>query len=679
MRIPKIVKWFLFIISISIVQCAWAQISFQTEYMKITLDKRGQAVTFTDAMTRTELLYKSDTVPFIRIKYNGQICFPSSVDFDSAHGVIRFGFLENHINISIQVTRKEHYLVFEVIQVIPEKKIDQLIWGSFPLQISEMIGEIIGVVRNNKIAVGLQVMNPKTLGGYPLYDEGSDPSRGNTATKTSWGSQLQAYSLDRSKPRTISVWWDQFPNMPVPPIPEETIVGSMISLFVCPADQILRLISEIEVNERLPHPLIDGSWSKQSTQAGRSYLIADFSEETIDELLGYTQRANLMTLYHMNPWRSWGHYEIDTIQFPHGVEGMKTCVVKAKRMGIRIGAHTLTNFINTHDPYVSPIPDQRLARTGCSRLIRNAKADATEIYVENPVIFNNEKANWLHTVMIGTELITYKNVTLKPPYKLLDCKRGAFGTHPTSHKASEEVSKLMDHPYKVFFPDMNLMQEIARNLAMRFNETGLEQMDFDGFEGCLSTGQGDYAIELFAKTFYDNLNHSVINGTSMSKPFYWHINTYCNWGEPWYGGFRESMQEYRMSNQSLFDRNYLPHMLGWYLLTDSTSLPDIEWMLARAAGYDAGFAIATSLEALRTNPNTTALLDAIREWELCRRDHAFSEEIKEILKDPSREFHLSKVHTVVYDLYPVIKVENPNLDQPIPRLGEPIRIIIPVR
>ena len=46
MRIPKIVKWFLFIISISIVQCAWAQISFQTEYMKITLDKRGQAVTF---------------------------------------------------------------------------------------------------------------------------------------------------------------------------------------------------------------------------------------------------------------------------------------------------------------------------------------------------------------------------------------------------------------------------------------------------------------------------------------------------------------------------------------------------------------------------------------------------------------------------------------------------------
>jgi len=56
----------------------------------------------------------------------------------------------------------------------------------------------------------------------------------------------------------------------------------MISLFFCPADQILRLISEIEVNERLPHPLIDGSWSKQSTQAGRSYFIADFSEETID-------------------------------------------------------------------------------------------------------------------------------------------------------------------------------------------------------------------------------------------------------------------------------------------------------------------------------------------------------------------------------------------------------------
>ena len=129
----------------------------------------------------------------------------------------------------------------------------------------------------------------------------------------------------------------------------------------------------------------------------------------------------------------------------------------------------------------------------------------------------------------------------------------------------------MDHSYNVFFPNLELQLEIAENLAKRFNETGLEQMDFDGHEGCLSSGQGDYAIELFAKTFYDHLDHTVLNGSSNSEPFYWHINTFCNWGEPWYGGFKESMQEYRINNQLLFDRNFMPHMLGWYLLTKNTS------------------------------------------------------------------------------------------------------------
>ena len=165
-------------------------------------------------------------------------------------------------------------------------------------------------------------------------------------------------------------------------------------------------------------------------------------------------------------------------------------------------------------------------------------------------------------------------------------------------------------------------------------------MDFDGHEGCASTGQGDYSYELFPKDFYDNLDHTVINGTSNSKHFYWHINSYCNWGEPWYEGFRESMQEYRIKNQSLFERNYLPNMLGWYLLTETTSLSDMEWMLARAAGFNAGFALATSMEAIRKNQELGPILDAIREWETARRARAFSPDHRSQLKDPKNEFHL---------------------------------------
>ena len=156
---------------------------------------------------------------------------------------------------------------------------------------------------------------------------------------------------------------------------------------------------------------------------------------------------------------------------------------------------------------------------------------------------------------------------------------------------------------------------------------------------------------MFAKTFLDNLDHTVINGTSRSKSYYWHINTYCNWGEPWYSGFRESMQQYRINNQGLFDRNYLPNMLGWYLLTETTSLADIEWMLARGAGYNAGYALATDIDAVNNNSDIEIIMDAIREWEKLRHSRAFSNKLIEKLKDPSNEFHLEKIYEYNYNLY----------------------------
>jgi len=258
----------------------------------------------------------------------------------------------------------------------------------------------------------------------------------------------------------------------------------------------------------------------------------------------------------------------------------------------------------------------------------------------------------LHTVVIDQELVRYRAVSATPPWMLVDCERGAFGTRAATHRTGAAVGKLLDHPYKVFYPTIDMQDEIARNLATWFNATGVSHMDFDGHEGGLGTGQGDYAIERFAKVFYDTLDHPVLNGTSNSEPFYWHINTYCNWGEPWYGGFRESMQEYRLQNQALFERNFIPHMLGWYRLTSATSLPEMEWMLARAAGHNAGFAMSTTLSELRTNAETGILLDAIREWETARRAGAFSAALRERLKNPALEFHLAPVGGGTWDLYP---------------------------
>jgi hypothetical protein len=112
------------------------------------------------------------------------------------------------------------------------------------------------------------------------------------------------------------------------------------------------------------------------------------------------------------------------------------------------------------------------------------------------------------------------------------------------------------------------------------------------------------------------------------------------------------MQEYRIQNQGLFERNYLPNMLGWYLLTPATTLSDMEWMLARAAGFNAGFALATSMDAIRNNSELGPILDAIREWETARRSGVFTQAQRALMKDPKNEFHLEAAGNGAWRLSP---------------------------
>lgn len=647
------------------------QVEYATAEFRLAIDPRGTVTAMFDRVNMKEYLAPGKPAPFLSVIRKGAVELPSRA-VAAAPGMVTLEFAGGEIAIDVAVSATPTHLTFEIVRVSPTAAIDGVIWGPYPTSISRTVGEIVGVVRDERFAIGIQALTPKTIGSYPDSAEGFDMSRGRAAEPRPWGSVLQCYSLDRTRPRTANVWLGNFPNMPIPPIPGETVVGSKIAMFGCPEPDALDRIGAIEIAEGLPHPMVGGVWYKKSPEEGRSYLIADFDDQTIDTLLACTKRAGLMTLYHMQPFASWGHYQINPKLFPGGAAGMRACVEKGKKLGIRIGAHTLTTFIQTHDPYVTPIPDPRLARTGSSLLAASVDSASREIPVASPEYFANEKANWLHAAVVGQEIIRYRTVSPEQPWTLLDCQRGAFGTKPSAHTKGADIGKLLDHPYEVFFPNFDLQREIAHNLAGTFNQTGLSQMDFDGHEGCASTGQGDYAYGLFPQDFVDSLDHVVINGTSNSKHFYWHINSYCNWGEPWYEGFRESMQEYRIQNQALFERNYLPNMLGWYLLTETTTLSDIEWMLARAAGFNAGFALATGMDAVRRNPDLGLILDAIREWESARRGGAFSTAQRTLLKDPRTEFHLQAVGRTQWDLFPYHASQDYRHDKAVRQPGEPV-------
>jgi hypothetical protein len=618
---------------------ARGEIFFQTKQLRMLLDERGHVVELLDRNNGTNYVAAAHTAPLLTAYLADGRRTPESVNWQADSNRLTFGYGQSKVVIGIS----EHptHLGFEVLEATPEGTIERIQWGPVATTLSNHISEVVGVVRNSDFAIGLLGLNVKTLGGWADDSEGRDTSRGRAAAGNDWGSTLQAYSFDRSMPRRVDAWGGHFPNMPVPPIEGETLVGSRIAVFGGPAEQALQQIGEIALSEGLPRPIYQGVWSRLNPELGRSYLIAEFSESNIDTMIGYAQKGNFLSLYHPNPFSSWGHYQPSQRYFPSGESGLKNCVDRATQAGLLLGVHTLTNFIQTGDAYVTPSPDTRLAKTGSSRLVGQVSADATTLEVESPEYFDNQQANWLRTVMVNGELIRYGRVSQSPPWQLVDCQRGAFGSRAAEHAEGSEVAKLMDHPYRVFLADHELQREIAIRLADLFNRTGLNHLDFDGHEGCWASGQGDYGIEMFAQVFYDHVNHFVHNGTSNSQPFYWHINTCCNWGEPWYGGFRSSMAEYRINNQALLERNWMPKMLGWFQFTSETSLADIEWLMARSAGYDSGFALVASEKVFGQNPLTDELLERIRVWESLRMAGAFSAEQKEAMRDSEREFHLT--------------------------------------
>lgn len=621
---------------------SWAQISFTADELLLKIDNAGQVTHLGNLRTNANYLSKDTTCFLLSLVVDGKNLSPAQVTYQNATGKLALRFNEG-FTVDVVVSKKKSHLVFEIVKAEPAKKIEAVIWGPYPTVVSSIVGEVIGVVRQKDLALGLQVLNIKTLGGAMPNQEGSTFSRGLAAVNRPWGSSLQAYSINRDRERTVDAWNGAVKNMKVDPLKGETIVGSKIALFSCPEPSTLDRIEEIELAEGLPHPTMNGVWFKKSPYFSRSYMISSFSEQNVDSMIGYTKKAGLMSLYHSGPFESWGHFVLDKLQFPNGWQSMKASNDKAKAAGILLGVHILSNFINTNDPYVTPVPDKRLSVTGTTKIVNSIDANTTEVVVESPDIFRQLNYDALHSVRIGDEIIRYKEVSNSFPFTLLDCQRGAFGTVPAAHEKGTEAGKLFDHAYKVFFPNIDMQREVARKFADFINVTGLQHFDFDGHEGGLASGHGDYALELFAKDVLDNVKHEFICGTSNSKTYYWHMGSTYNWGEPWYGGFRESMQQYRIDNQALFERNFMPHMLGWYLMTENTTMEEMEWMLARASGYSAGFAMVANPAALRNNPNSDTLLAAINHWETARHRNLFSPEQRERLKDTKKEFHLGRM------------------------------------
>ncbi|HTN08727.1 hypothetical protein [Agriterribacter sp.] len=657
--VKKMIISGLLIISVNLL---FAQQKFSSGALSVSIDGKGNITSMESLPAGKNLAPRDSTGVLLQLVKEGKRYKPLAAVFTK--NTIALHYPDKQM-AKISVTSKKAFLRFELIEI--SKEADAVIWGPFNTSLAGTIGNTVGVVRSSAFAIGMLALNTKTTGGELVNDEGAVYERGTTAVKKDFGSALQAFTVNRSRDRVITVW-NSWKNVPVKGIPEGKPEGSAIAIFGGKPSDVLSIISAIEQTEGLPHPLWKKEWIRQSALTGRPYMITSFSEETIDTLLRYAKSMGLEGIYHEGPFSTWGNFELDKKLFPNGIKGFAKCVQKAHALDLRLGFHTLTTFITTNDAYVTPKPHPHLATAGSSLLQEAIDEHATVINILSPAYF--EMRSDLNSIRIGDEIIRFRAVSNNAPYQLLDCVRGAFGTQKSNHPKGAAVSRLIDHPYKVFFPDWILQKEIAGNIARFINDTGADQLDFDGHEGTYATGMGNLSLEGFAEDVYKAIKHPVVFGSSRSGHYFWHMNDYLNWGEPWYGGFRESQSDYRIDNQVYYENNYMPNMLGWFLITSQTKPEDVDWMLARAAGYHAGYALVVRYDAVKNNPFIHEIVEQVNSWTEAQQKNAFSPAQKQWLKIPENDVHLQRDGSNAWKMYRYKKITFEHLPKVL-QPGEP--------
>lgn len=684
---------FCFIFYFLITPAVFSQdnINLETTSFKIGIDGKGYVTSFGDKVNQTEYMPAMKSAPLMAL-YKDSVYFkPSSAKYNESQKTITLNYSNGSVAV-VQVENKKDYIRLELVSLEPRNGIQAIVWGPYPTTINEKIGETVCVVRNQKFAIGMQALDLNTIEGLPDGDDDAgggyviDPLpgqqlpdslkskigtkltinvnkagdippyvrlyRGNAAVKTVEGSELRLFSRDRRIPRTMKREENgKFYFQQVEPI-DVDFTGSSVAIFGCPEPQTLDVIGKIELNEDLPHPMLNGIWVKKSKIPGEPYLL---NTENTEQSIKYAKECGFKLINIGDVFKSWGHFGLETKRFADGAKDISEATALAAKNDIGLGFHTLSMFTSKNDNYVTPVPSDSLCKIGSSVLTKNIGAEDQVIYVEDTTWFKYPGIT--RTVKIGKELINYRIVSTDKPWRLLDCQRGQLGTTAAPHSTGSSVDKLANNMYKGFYPDIHLQDNYSKRLATVCNETGASLMDFDGFNGSSPTGHGEYACARFINLWYKSLDKYVLNSAAGPFHYYWHIYSFMNWGEPWRDALRVCQVNYRIENQRYFDRNLMPGMLGWFTLNPDYRPEDIEWIQARSAGFDAGYLLRVN-NTIEKSGFKNQLFEAIREWQKARKLHVFSAEQKERLKDPKNEFHLEKTGENSWDLFPVFLSPN---------------------
>ncbi|MFV1967491.1 MAG: LamG-like jellyroll fold domain-containing protein, partial [Pirellulaceae bacterium] len=595
-------------------QLAASAATFENRFAKIVISPSGRCTDLLDKRTGKNHILR--TSPLVSLQRGDQVFSRASCSLHENKLVFHFAKIET--TVVVEVVVKPEYFLFRVDSVdAPDVK--ELTFVRFNLERCVHVHPMSGLAADEEFAVCLRTLNLETQ-----VQVGRNPP---TLTATAY----QEHGINKGE----------------------------AALVACPSPHMRRVLQEVVRNEGLPYSALGGPFARDAADNRGSYVFARVSENNVEPWIDLARRAGISHI-HLSGWQqSLGHYEPRKDLFPHGLDGLKTVADQLHEAGLKVGIHTLTGCISTHDPWVRPVPDPRLATDGAFALAVDLdEKQVTVLTAEPPGTYPTV---WAYSsrgncVRIDDELLQYSAISNESPYGFLHCKRGAFGTKVSPHPKGAPVHHLIAR-YGCFIPDEHstLVDEVADAIANVYNACGMDQIYMDGAEAM----RGWYGIARMRHAIYTRLQRPALVEASCwdhhSWPFHSRIGA---WDHPKWG-LKRFADDHLAAVEQYRRACLLEAQLGWWVILGPArdwdmEMPDeIEYLCAKALGSDVPLSFQNvAVSGRPPSARQEELLTTIGRHERLRLANYFDETVKKRLREEREEFRLSQDVDGVWQFVP---------------------------
>ncbi|MBI4324281.1 MAG: hypothetical protein HY674_03370 [Chloroflexi bacterium] len=583
----------------------------ENDYLRYEIGANGQNLRFIDKRTGRDYCATNSGNWLARVKLAGRDYHASSVAFSEGRLTIEFG--DSGVRAVLRATTDKHYLTLEVLSLS-----------------NEAVQEFVFV----DVALTLRGTPEEPFAGCAL----------------ALNLQTKVPELPRPSSRLRAICYPRF-----------GFSGAKVALIGCPQGELRPVMKEaVSAAPDLPHSPIGGPWALEAEINQGSYLFnfGNLSEQTVDDWIKLARSLGMNQIdFHGGSSFRFGDCEPNRQTYPQGRASLKAVIDRLHAAGIKAGLHTYAFFIDKKCPWVTPVPDARLAKDATFTLAEPLSAHVKSVTVAESTAKMSAVTGFFVrnsvTLQVDEELITYTGVGREQPFAFTGCQRGAWGTKAAPHSQGAKVHHLKEC-FGLFVPDgdSTLLSEVAARTAAAFNECGFDMMYLDALDGEDILGGGENGWHYGSKFVFElwkRLERPALMEMSTFHHHLWYVRSRLGaWDHPTRS--HKKFIDIHCAANADGRQMFLPMHLGWWAVKtwtgpqgEPTFADDIEYLCGKALATDTGFSLmGVDPEKFARNPALQRLGAITRQYESLRHAKHFPEPIKARLRVPGEEFTLSQ-------------------------------------